>query len=109
MQSSEALASQAAKLGDQSPSPTELVGALAEKLEKRNLVDIRLSLPLIFGRYYLNITADRERRTAARRGQQRAYHPLWTAGNALFVTLLTLVFGLAAGIGILALSAIVTF
>ena len=47
-------------------------------------VDIRFSLPMPFGRYYLTLVAGPERRSAARREDERQYHPLTTLGNFLF-------------------------
>ena len=56
-------------------------------------INLRLSLPLVFGRYYVTIVAGRESRGAARLAEERKKHPLTTAGNSLF---LTAIIGIAA-------------
>ncbi len=49
-------------------------------------VDIRLSVPLAWRRYYLAIMAGTERREPSRRVLDRQARPLATLGNVLFVT-----------------------
>ncbi len=60
-------------------------------------VNIRLSVPLLFGRFYITIVAGKERRSAERLSQERARHPLATAGNLLFM----MGFGTLIGMGFL--------
>lgn len=48
-------------------------------------VDIRLSLPLPFGRYYVTLVAGPERRSATRRAEDRQHRRLASFGNVLFV------------------------
>jgi hypothetical protein len=60
-------------------------------------VDIRLTLPLFFSRYYLTVLAGRERRSSDRLRADRRLHPLLKVGNvALF-----LVFGSVVGLALL--------
>jgi hypothetical protein len=47
-------------------------------------VDIRLSLPLPFGRYYLTLVAGPERRSTERLANDRRERPVATAANLLF-------------------------
>lgn len=58
-------------------------------------IDLRLSIPLVFGRYYVTIVAGRERRNQARLVAERGKHPLWTAGNALLLAACGTIAGLA--------------
>ena len=51
----------------------------------RHPVDIRLSIPTLFSRYYLVLVGGPERRSGARRGEEKRRHPLRTAGNFLFL------------------------
>lgn len=46
-------------------------------------VNIRLSIPLGVGRYYLTIVGGKERRAPERLADERKKHPLLTAGNVL--------------------------
>ncbi len=48
-------------------------------------IDIRLSVPLPFGRYYITLVAGPERRSAARRAEERQHRRLASIGNVLFV------------------------
>lgn len=48
-------------------------------------VNLRLSIPLGFGRYYLTVVAGKERRGRERRVHERRKHPLRTVGNVLFL------------------------
>jgi hypothetical protein len=47
-------------------------------------VDIRLSIPVLIGRYYLVLLAGPERRNATRRKDERGRHPFWRWGNVVF-------------------------
>ena len=66
---------------------------------KYHSVNIRLSIPLIFGRYYLTILLGKERRTTTRLKEERTAHPLVTRGNVVVLVL----FGTLTGMGILAM------
>lgn len=54
-------------------------------------LNLRMSVPLPFGRYYITVVAGRERRARARLSLVRRQHPLSTPGNILFLFLLGLV------------------
>jgi hypothetical protein len=47
-------------------------------------VNVRLSIPLPFGRVYVTLLAGREKRSNERLSRERAEHALWTMGNVLF-------------------------
>ncbi len=47
----------------------------------RHPVNLRLSIPLPFGRYYVTLVAGKERRGAERLASERRKHPLLTFGN----------------------------
>lgn len=59
--------------------------AAAERAWNGHPVDIRMSVPLPFGRCYLALVAGRERREPDRRRAERRARALVTAGNVLFV------------------------
>lgn len=69
----------------------------------RHQTDIRLSIPLLFRRYYLVLLAGQERRSDQRRHQDRTVHPVMTGGNLLFlgaaVTLATILGSLIWTVG----------
>lgn len=72
-------------------------------------VDIRLSLPLPFGRYYLTLVAGPERRSATRLADDRRTRPLATAGNLLFFFVSALGINAAAILGVLLYSSVLRF
>ena len=61
----------------------------------RHPVNLRLSIPLLFGRYYLTVVAGKERRHPERRENERRKHPLLTFGNLAAMLGLGTVCGLA--------------
>ncbi len=65
----------------------------------RHPVNLRFSIPLPFGRYYVTLVAGKERRGAERLASERRKHPLLTFGNV------TVFFGLGCvcGLALLAL------
>ena len=48
-------------------------------------INIRVSIPLIFGRWYFTIIGGPERRDRTRRAKERRKHPLFTLGNVIFM------------------------
>src|SRR5688500_5785854 len=58
-------------------------------------INLRLSGPLPFGRYYLTVAAGRERRSAGRLAGERRQHPLVTLGNVVLLFAVGTVLGLA--------------
>ena len=67
-------------------------------------VNIRLSIPLGFGRYYLTVLGGKERRSAERLAAERKKHPLLKAGN---IAVFAVVIALGTVSGIVAMRAIV--
>ena len=59
-------------------------------------IDLRLSIPLPFGRYYITLVAGRERRGPKRRAEDRLIHPILCTGNVIVLFLVGSVLGLAA-------------
>lgn len=58
--------------------------AAAGRAGDSHLLDIRLSIPTPWGRYYFALFGGRERRSAARRASDRRLRPLATTANVLF-------------------------
>jgi hypothetical protein len=63
-------------------------------------LNIRVSLPTPFGRYYLTLVGGRERRAGTRRAAERQKHPLDTPANIAFLFLV----GLVSAAGLLVLT-----
>lgn len=54
--------------------------------ESDHLVNLRLSIPLPFKRYYITILAGEERRSAQRRVEDRQKHPIKTTANFIVLS-----------------------
>jgi hypothetical protein len=63
--------------------------------ESDHPVNLRLSIPLPFKRYYVTIVAGEERRSAQRRVEDRQKHPIKTTANVIVVSAAGTVLGLA--------------
>ena len=63
--------------------------------ESDHPINIRLSIPLLFKRYYVTIVAGEEHRESERLAAERRKHPLVTRGNLIFFALVGTVIGLA--------------
>ncbi len=63
--------------------------------ESDHPINLRLSIPLLFKRYYVTIVAGEEHRGSERLSAERRKHPLVSRGNLVFFTLLGTVIGLA--------------
>ena len=59
-------------------------------------VNIRLSIPLLFGRYYVTIVAGKERRSGERLASERKKHPLMKLGNLVVMAACGTICGLVA-------------
>ncbi|MGI9434121.1 MAG: hypothetical protein ACR2Q4_04710 [Geminicoccaceae bacterium] len=51
-------------------------------------LNVRISIPLFFGQYYVTVVAGKERRTRARLACDRRQHPLETPRNFAFIFLI---------------------
>ncbi|MHA1568813.1 MAG: hypothetical protein ACTSXZ_05035 [Alphaproteobacteria bacterium] len=85
--------------------------ALTRALQNQNsaphVVNIRLSVPLLFKRYYMSIFVGAERRSAARRHAERVVNPLKTTGNMVFVIIAAIALYSAGVVGLMLLSSVV--
>ena len=63
--------------------------------ESDHPINLRLSIPLLFKRYYIIVVVGQERRCPERRTAERQKHPLVTRGNLFLFALLGTVIGLA--------------
>lgn len=72
-------------------------------------VDIRASVPLPFGRYYLTLIAGPERRAPARVAAERPRHPMATLANFAFFFCAALAINAATVIGVLVYSSVLRF
>lgn len=54
-------------------------------------VNLRLSIPLIFRRFYMVLIAGPERRSRERLARERQRHPIWRPGNVAFLAGVSLV------------------
>ncbi len=59
-------------------------------------VNIRLSIPLLFGRYYVTVVAGKERRSGERLASERNKHPLMKLGNLVVMAACGTICGLVA-------------
>ncbi len=59
-------------------------------------VNIRLSLPLLVGRYYVTLVAGKERRSGERLTSERKKHPLMRLGNIVVMAACGTICGLVA-------------
>ena len=59
-------------------------------------VNIRFSLPLLLGRYYVTIVAGKERRSGKRLASERKKHPLMKLANLVVMAACGTICGLAA-------------
>ena len=86
---------QAEAIDRQPPGSTDV----EESLERRHVyagrewstdhpLNIRVSIPLGIGRYYITLVAGKERRARARLALDRRQNPLDTPGNVLFLALI---------------------
>ncbi len=88
-------------IGGDDPSAPDIAHRSAPGDESwgRHPVNLRFSIPLPFGRYYVTLVAGKERRGAERLASERRKHPLLTFGNlAVFFGL-----GCVCGLALLAL------
>ncbi|MEM9442419.1 MAG: hypothetical protein AAGA73_18395 [Pseudomonadota bacterium] len=54
-------------------------------------LNIRISIPLGIGRYYITLVAGKERRARARLAMDRRHNPLDTPGNVFFLAFITII------------------
>jgi hypothetical protein len=76
---------------------------------RRHPVNIRLSFPIIGGRYFVTVVGGPERRSGERRLRERTMFPLRTTGNILFLLGVGGAFYLAAVLGLVLFSNLIEF
>ncbi|MFE4105188.1 hypothetical protein [Almyronema epifaneia] len=64
--------------------------ALEPRAWRQHPVDLRLSVPLLWKRFYVVLVAGPERRTPDRRASDRSAQALWTSGNLIVMFLVSL-------------------
>ncbi len=77
-----------ADMADETPAdkPQEATGPTPYARDwGRHPLNLRVSLPLPFGRWYVTLVAGRERRGKDRLVEEREKHPLETAPNLMFL------------------------
>ena len=67
-------------------------------------VNLRLSIPLLFKRYYVTIVAGEERRSPERLAEEREKHPLTTTANMIFLFTVGFILGGSCWIGLQAVA-----
>ncbi len=63
--------------------------------ESHHPINLRLSIPLLFKRYYVTIVAGEERRSPERRVEERQKHPIKTIGNLIVLLAASTVVGIS--------------
>lgn len=66
-----------------------------EAWRTRHAINVRITIPLPFSRFYLTVVGGRERRNPDRRADERHKHPLVTKGNIVFLGIMGIITGLA--------------
>ena len=64
--------------------------AIEARSRRRPPVDIRLSVPFIWRRFFFVLLAGSERRSPERLSRERVKHAIWTVANVCTVVFLTL-------------------
>jgi hypothetical protein len=88
---------------------TEIAKAASESPWRQQPIDLRLTVRLPFGPYYLRLIAGQERRNESRLRLERTVQPLRTARNMTFIISGALVFYGVALATMLLLSSVVEF
>lgn len=117
----QAIANTTGQLGDAAPAPAEPAAPkgkqssrsadVGQSMEQNHVyagrewssdhsLNIRVSIPLGIGRYYITVVAGKERRARARLALDRRQNPLDTPGNVFFLAFITTI-ATAGGITLL--------
>ncbi|MDH3663873.1 MAG: hypothetical protein OEU92_28305 [Alphaproteobacteria bacterium] len=57
----------------------------AREWSSNHAINLRVSIPLLFGRWYVTLVAGPEKRSKQRRVEERSKHSLETGGNLMFL------------------------
>ncbi|MEE9140004.1 MAG: hypothetical protein V3U18_04430 [Alphaproteobacteria bacterium] len=71
--------------------------------------NVRFTIPLPFWPLFLSVVTGRERRSPSRRMAERRVHPIRTAANIAFFTIVATVLFLSAAVGVLVYSSVLEF
>ncbi len=83
-------------LASDAPAGAEVAApAKSESWAGNHAINLRLTLPTPFGRYYVTLLTGKERRSPQRQEVERRKHPLVTTANLAFLATLGIVTGLA--------------
>jgi len=74
----------------------------------RHRVDIRMSVPLLFSRYYLTVLSGPDGRTARRNGEDGVTGPLRRLANVAFIGIVAAGFYTVAGLALLIYSSVLS-
>lgn len=88
---------------------TAIDDALAVETQNTPPVNIRISVPLPTGRWYVTVFAGRERRSRDRLKRERTVYPLTTSGNFLFFAAGIAIFYVLTAIAFLLFSSALKF
>lgn len=92
------------------PEQKAAIAAVLTGRSGRSLpVNLRLSVPIFGWRLFFTVLAGHDQRSAERRANERARHPVHTAGNFLFVVAGAMVFYAVALVGFLLWSSVLEF
>lgn len=86
----------AAVAGLDAETAVPLASAQDRDWSSQHAINLRLTIPMPFGPFYLVILGGRERRSNTRRVRERVRHRLWTIGNFLVFLAIGTVAGFAA-------------
>lgn len=67
-------------------SREQLIAIQASLHRQRHSVDIRLTIPFIWQKFYVVLLVGPERRSTSRLRTERKNYPVWTTANLLFIT-----------------------
>lgn len=87
----------------------DIAAAMRSAWAKRHRVDIRVSVPLLFGRYYLTVLSGAEDRDSRRRREDGINNPMRRLANVMFIGLCAAGFYTIAGLALLIYSSVLTF
>ncbi|NEQ43527.1 MAG: hypothetical protein F6K00_08185 [Leptolyngbya sp. SIOISBB] len=75
------------------------MSAALKQESRRHSVDLRVTIPILWKKFYLVLLVGPERRSIDRRKADRAKFPIWTVGNA-FVLLMFIAVGFLVATGL---------
>ncbi len=86
----------------------DIAAAMRAAWANRHRVDIRMSVPLLFSRYYLTVLSGPEGRGRRRRGEDGKTSPFRRLANVAFIGIVAAGFYTVAGLALLIYSSVLT-